>query len=720
MAEKKKRILITGVSGLLGNNLAYYFQERYDVLGLYNTHPVLIKGIHVKRCNLSDGETIHKVIFQYEPHIIIHCASLTNIDECERNQEGARKIHVSATRDIAEAIGDRDVKLIYISTDSVYGGGTGGYSEHDGNINPQNYYGMTKYAGEGEVLKKEKALVFRTNIFGWNIQDKMSLGEWAVRELQSGKGVRGFQDARFSTIYTLELARVIDMAITKQLAGVYNCGASDVCSKYAFAKKIAKQFGLDETLISPISIDDVPFAGRREKDLSLNVDKLQQALGYTLPTIDYSVERFYRDYRIGLPGRIGREVSENREQNREIPYARQWIDTDDIAAVAEVLSSPLITTGPKVQEFERAVADFCGAQYGVAVNSGTSALHMACLAAGIGKGDEVITSPNTFVASANCAVYCGARPVFADIDERTYNISPEEIEKKISETTKAIIPVHFAGQSCDMKRISEIVKDAEKRYGHRIFIIEDACHALGSRYMGREVGACPYSDMAVMSFHPVKHITTGEGGMVLTNDRDLYHRIRQYRSHGITNNPAEFMQRDVAKAQFPPESHPWPTPWWYYEQQALGYNCRITDIQGALGVSQLQKLGKFRERRRVIVNAYNAAFKGLAHVQPPFESKDCDSNFHLYVLLIQFEKIGMDRPWCIIELKRRGIQCQVHYIPVHTQPFYQKHFGTKWGDFPRAEHYYRSCLSIPLFPAMSDHDVERVVREITQLSRGAA
>jgi len=720
MAEKKQRILITGVSGLLGNNLAYYFKDQYEVLGLYHTHPVHIEGIRAERCDLLDGRGIHRVISRYTPHILIHCASLTNIDACERNREEARRIHVSATRDIAEALGARDAMLIYISTDSVYGGGAGDYAERDDHINPQNVYGATKYAGEQEVLKRENALVLRTNIFGWNIQNKTSLGEWALQALKAGKDIKGFQDARFSTIYTMELARVIDMAITHPLKGVYNCGGSDACSKYAFVKKVANHFGLDESLISPISIDEASFVGRREKDLSLNVGKLQKALGYALPTIDYSVERFYRDYRVGLPGRIGREVKETQEENREIPYGRQWIDADDITAVSEVLASPLITTGPKVQAFEGAVADFCGARYGVAVNSGTSALHLACLAAGIGPGDEVITSPNTFVASANCAVYCGARPVFADIDERTYNISPAEIEKKISERTRAIIPVHFAGQSCDMKRISGIVKDAEKRYGRRIFIIEDACHALGSRYRGREVGSCSYSDMAVMSFHPVKHITTGEGGIVLTNDRDLYHGMRLYRSHGITNNPTEFLQGEVAKAQFPTDSHPWATPWWYYEQQALGYNFRITDIQGALGVSQLQKLGKFRERRRMIVNAYNAAFKGLAHVQPPFESKDCRSNFHLYVLLIQFEKIGMDRPQCIIELKRRGIQCQVHYIPVHTQPYYQKHFGTKWGDFPKAENYYRQCLSIPLFPAMSDHDVERVVQEITRLTGGQA
>jgi UDP-4-amino-4,6-dideoxy-N-acetyl-beta-L-altrosamine transaminase len=566
------------------------------------------------------------------------------------------------------------------------------------------------------VLRKEEVLILRTNIFGWNIQDKESLGEWVLQALRTEKRIKGFRDARFSTIYTMELARIIDRAIEKGLEGVYNCGASDACSKYVFAQKIAARFGMDGTLITPISIDDAPFEGKRGKDLSLDVAKLENALGYSLPSIDYSVERFYRDFMIGLRERIGTVAGETGKEKGEIPYGRQWIDRDDIEAVSAVLSSPLITTGPKVQEFERAVAEFCGARYGVAVNSGTSALHMACLAAGIGEGDEVITSPNTFVASANCAVYCGATPVFADIDERTYNISPIEIEKTITERTRAVIPVHFAGQSCDMQGISRIVKEAEERYGHRVFIIEDACHALGSKYRGREVGSCAYSDMAVMSFHPVKHITTGEGGIVLTNDGTLNSKIRKYRSHGTTNNPSEFLQRDVVKKQLAEDSQQWPIPWWYYEQQELGYNCRITDIQGALGISQLKKLDRFRRRRRLIVNLYNDAFKDRPHIQIPFESADCESNFHLYVLQIQFVKTGMARPQFIIELKRRGIQAQVHYIPVHTQPYYQKRFGTKWGDFPKAEDYYSRCLSIPLFPEMSARDAERVVREITRVA----
>ncbi len=398
-----------------------------------------------------------------------------------------------------------------------------------------------------------------------------------------------------------------------------------------------------------------------------------------------------------------------------IPYGRQCVDDDDIAAVIEVLKSRSITQGPRIHEFESALCQLTGASAAVAVNSGASALHIACLAAEVCSGTEVITSPITFVASANCAVYCGGKPVFADIDPRTYNISPQEIKKKINERTRAIIPVHFAGQSCDMEAIRGIVNDCEKKYGHKIYIIEDACHALASRYQGTNVGSCAYSDMAVFSFHPVKHITTGEGGAVLTNDDKLLRKLSSLRSHGITSNPEEFLYKENAFENAANAAERSIKNQWYYEQHYLGHNYRITDIQCALGISQLKKIEKFRERRREIIHYYNTAFRGFKYLTIPFEEGSCDSNFHLYVLQFDFEKIRMSRAHVMAELAKKRIQTQVHYIPVYTQPFYRKKFCTNWGDCPQAELYYKKCLSIPLFPAMSDQDVKDVVGAITEL-----
>jgi len=707
------RLLITGVSGLLGNNLAYYFKDKYEILGLYNSHPVVINGIRTEKCDITSKESIKKTIHEFNPSIIIHCASLTNIDLCEIDKDIAKEINILSTEYLVESVIDKDVKLIYISTDAVYDGVRGNFSEND-DVNPLNYYGLSKLKGELEITKKENSLIFRTNIFGWNIRDKKSLGEWVLDELKANRNVNGFKDAYFSSIYTLEFARIIDIAIQKDLSGVYNCGSIDFCSKYMFGQKIASSFGLDYSLITPISMDEFNFRASRGKKLTLNIEKLQNELGYKLPTINQSVEGFYKDYRCGLPEVIKQNQTVCHEEHTVIPYGRQWIDDNDIHTVVEVLRSERITQGLKVEEFEQALSEYCGVRYAVAVNSGTSALHIACLAAEVNNGDEVVTSPITFVASANCAVYCGAKPVFADVDLRTYNVTVKEILDKTNTQTKAVIPVHFAGQSCDMESIRNVIRNKEKEFGRKIFIIEDASHALGSLYKGKNVGSCEFSDMTVMSFHPVKHITTGEGGAVLTNDEMLYKKLKRLRSHGITNTPDEFVYNDLALNYSVANGIPLINPW-YYEQVDLGYNYRITDIQCALGVSQLKKLNDFCKRRSEIADAYNEAFGGIESVQIPFESEDCSSNFHLYVLLINFKQIGMERSQFMIELKKCGIQTQVHYIPVYTQPFYRKKFGTNWGDCPNAEEYYQKCVSIPLYPTMSDSDVGRVIDKVTNM-----
>jgi UDP-4-amino-4,6-dideoxy-N-acetyl-beta-L-altrosamine transaminase len=394
-----------------------------------------------------------------------------------------------------------------------------------------------------------------------------------------------------------------------------------------------------------------------------------------------------------------------------IPYGRQCIDDEDLLSIKEVLNSTNLTQGPKISEFEEALRRETDARFAVCVNSGTSALHIACLAAGVGPGDEVITTPNTFVASANCAVYCGARPVFADIDPDTYNMAPTAVEKKITARTRAVIPVHFAGQSCDMEAIQQIKADAEEKHGRKIFIIEDACHALGSLYKDKKTGSCSFSDMTVMSFHPVKHITTGEGGVVFTNNEELLTKLRLLRSHGITSDPEAYLNHDLAFQSGNPNTCSEVNPW-YYEQVAIGFNYRITDIQCALGLSQLKKLSRFRARRREIVNQYNRAFSNADCIRIPFEAKDCRSNFHLYVPLFDFDKMGISRARFMEKLKDRGIQTQVHYIPVHFHSYYRRQFGTGPGDCPNAEDYYRQCLSLPLHPSMNDMDVNRVLMVI--------
>jgi perosamine synthetase len=383
---------------------------------------------------------------------------------------------------------------------------------------------------------------------------------------------------------------------------------------------------------------------------------------------------------------------------RFIPYGKQWIDKDDISAVIKVLKSDFITQGPVISELEKSISVTTGAKYCVAVANGTAALHLAVQALHVSKGRTGITSPISFAASANCLLYNDLEPDFADIDPRTYNIDPGKLERKIINSTEIIIPVHYAGQPADMKAIAEIARKRNCR------VIEDAAHAIGSRYEeGQPVGNCAYSDMTAFSFHPVKTITTGEGGAITTNNEELYRRLMMLRTHGITQDEKYLRQN--------------PGPW-YYEMQELGFNYRLTDIHAALGVSQMKKLGRYIERRRCIVSQYNRAFKSEPWAIIPYERPGVCSAFHLYVLQLDFEKIGMTRKDVMERLKRRNIGTQVHYIPIHTLPYYREHFGFKPGDYPVAESFYERALSIPLYPKMTETDVNYVVRNIKKVVSG--
>lgn len=372
-------------------------------------------------------------------------------------------------------------------------------------------------------------------------------------------------------------------------------------------------------------------------------------------------------------------------KRRFIPYSTQLIDADDIKAVTAALKSDFLTQGPAVEKFEKAVAKYCGAKYGVAFNSGTSALHGACFAAGISNGDEVITSPITFVASANCVVYCGGTPVFADIEgDGSALISIDQLKKKISPKTKAIIPVDYAGHPCDMDEINKIAKEKG------LIVIEDAAHSLGATYKRRKVGSL--ADMTVLSFHAVKHITTGEGGMILTDNKDHRDSLVKFRTHGIT--------RDV-KGEGP----------WYYEMQDIGYNYRLTDIQSALGISQLKKLDRFVKARRKIAARYNKELKDVKGISLPPERESVKSSYHLYPIRL-VGALAKKRSQIFNDLRASGIGVNVHYIPVPLQPFYQKNYGYKKGDFPNAESFYESEISIPIHQQMTRGNIDRVIRSV--------
>lgn len=389
-----------------------------------------------------------------------------------------------------------------------------------------------------------------------------------------------------------------------------------------------------------------------------------------------------------------------------IPYGKHHLEEDDIAAVVEVLRSGNLTQGNEVGRFEQAVADFTGARYAVAVSSGTAALHLACLAADVGTGDRVVTSPNTFVASANCVFYAGGTPEFADIDPETLNISPESLDQKCKDlgNVKAVIPVHFAGLPCDMVAISNVAR------AHGAMIVEDACHALGGEFPnGSRVGSCACSDMTVFSFHPVKHITAGEGGMVTTNSEVLYHHLIRLRSHGINKGDDPFINQSGAL-----DKSGLANPW-YYEMQELGFNYRITDIQSALGASQMKKLVRFVDFRRRLAGRYDEAFVDMQHVRPAQRFGRERNAHHLYVLRIDFTGLGMSRAAFMTALRERGVGNQVHYIPVPAHPFYESR-GYRVSDYPNTLAYYEQALSIPIYYGISEQEQDQVIGVIRELA----
>ena len=377
----------------------------------------------------------------------------------------------------------------------------------------------------------------------------------------------------------------------------------------------------------------------------------------------------------------------------KIYYGKQWVDENDINAVVEVLRSDYITCGPKVDELENTLCEFTGAKYAVVVNSGTSALHCACVAAEIGPGDEVITTPITFAASANCALYCGAKPVFADINPETYNIDPESIRSHITEKTKAVVAVDFTGQAVQIDEIKAICKE------HNLIFIEDAAHSIATKYNGQQVGSL--ADMTCFSFHPVKTITGGEGGAILTNDEDLYKKLVLAHTHGITH--------DDSLMEGAPHEGPW-----YYEQISLGFNYRMTDFQAALITSQLGKIEEFKKRRQEIVKRYNEAFSDIPELFVQQEIPESDTCRHLYIIQLKLDKLKCSRREFFDAMSAENVQCQIHYIPVYWFPYYQ-HLGYEKGLCPKAEELYKGIMSIPLYPRMTDQDVEDVIHAVKKV-----
>jgi UDP-4-amino-4,6-dideoxy-N-acetyl-beta-L-altrosamine transaminase/dTDP-4-dehydrorhamnose reductase len=702
-----KKVLITGGSGLLAVNWALALRDKCSVVLVLHQKKISILGIDTEVASLNSSVQCRTIISKHKPDLVIHTAGLTSVERCEQEPELAQKVNVDLAENIAIACNELNIKLVHISTDHLFSGINRMLFE-DSSIEPVNNYAKTK--GQGELKVQEvckNALIIRTNFFGWGAKYRQSFSDFILNKLRSNKPVNLFKDVFFTPILIEELVRIVGQLVDIDANGIFNIVGEDRLSKFDFGIKIANCFKLDPTLINGVNISDQLSLIKRPRDMSLSNKKLYETIKCKIPSIDKQL-LVLKEQENGIFNAY------NQVSFKTIPYGKHFIDENDIDSVVDVLRNGMLTQGPKVQEFEDKVASYVGAKYAVAVSSATAALHLACMALELRKDDEVITSPNTFVATCNSVLYVGAKPLFVDIDKQTLNIDIEKIERVIStsKNIKAIFPVHFAGLPCNMKKINQLAKK------YNLGVVEDAAHALGAKYdNGNKVGNCQYSDMTCFSFHPVKGIAAGEGGMITTNNKALYYKLTLLRSHGITKGNFEFpgisyLDNSLINQNEAIENGSLKR--WYYEMQHLGYNYRITDIQCALAISQMNKIDLFIDSRRSIAKFYDKAFSDISSITPFQKFGRDDSALHIYVVSIDFYKIGLTRHQFMTKLAERGVGSQVHYIPVVNQPYYQD-LGYKIEHYPETNSYYQNTLSIPLYYGLNDSEQELVVSSIREL-----
>jgi len=701
----QQKVLITGGSGLLAINWALGIRNNYAVTLLLHHKKISLSGVDTDVASLDSLDECSSVLVKHQPDIVVHTAGLTNVEECESDPDLAQEVNVDLAKNIAIACSDQGIKLVHISTDHLFSGDQELATE-ESITNPVNIYGETKLLAEQQVLENCKdALVVRTNFFCWGTKYRQSFSDFILNKLKNNKQSNLFSDVYFTPILVDELVKKTHQLIDSNAIGIFNIVGSERMTKYEFGIKLTKHFNFDSGLINKISINDKSGLVKRPKDMSLSNKKLCQVLNCEIASLDEQLQTLKEQKNKDADNQVVLDI---------IPYGRHYIDEDDIQSVVNVLRHGMLTQGPKVLEFEKKVANYVGAKYAVAVANGTAALHLTCMALDLGEGDEVLTSPNTFVATSNSILYVGAKPVFVDIDNQTLNIDIDQIEQVIidSSNIRAIFPVHFGGLPCDMERIKNI---ADK---YNLAVVEDAAHALGATYSDNsKVGNCQYSDMTIMSFHPVKGIAAGEGGMVITNDKSLYHKLTLLRSHGITKGNFEFpgisepdnllINKDEALENGELKR-------WYYEMQYLGYNYRITDIQCALAISQMNKIDLFLDARKSMAKYYDRAFSGTPNITPLQAHGRDNSSHHIYVVSIDFDKVGISRHQFMKKLAEQGVGSQVHYIPVVNQPYYQD-MGYGIEQYPETEAYYQNTLSIPLYYGLSSTEQKIVISSIKDL-----
>ena len=680
----KKKILFLGGSSFLAHSWSNHIGQNSEIfLGVHNKAPELENYTTIK-FDLDSEKDLTEKIRSLNLDLVVNCIGYTNVENCEINHKQALKINAGYASVLSKVSKKLNLKLVHISTDHLFDGKSNNNDENS-KTNPLNNYAKTKLEGEKQVLKfNEDALIIRTNFFGWGPTYKKSFSDFIISSLENNISVSLFSDVNYNPILVSELANVVDNLVNKNCKGIFNVVSSESISKLNFGYLLAKEFNLDEKLIEKSMLTNRKELVDRPLNMTLSTSKLNHE-GIFVKSLEEQV----KDLKKQRP-------NHNLKPKKIIPYGRQNISNKDIDAVVAVLESDYLTQGPVTVKFEKAIATYTKSDFGVSVSSATAALHISCLALGLKKDDIVWTSPITFVASANCAIYCGAKVDFVDIDSRTYNISIKalteklEIAKSQNKLPKIIIPVHLSGQSCEMIAIHKL----SKKYNFKI--IEDASHAIGGKYNSEPIGNCKYSDITVFSFHPVKIITTGEGGMCTTNDLKIANRLCLYRSHGITRHENEMTQK--------------PDGPWYYQQIQLGFNYRMTDINAALGLSQLDRLDEFILKRHAIAQKYDLAFADKPLITP-YQHIDNYSSYHLYIIRLKNTLGDLNKLNLFKSLRDAGILVNLHYIPVYKHPFYEK-IGYNQDNYIESEKYYEEALSLPIHTLLKDEEQDFVIENV--------